>query len=354
MSTKRIAFYDAKPYDIIFFEKANKKFGYELKFFNGHLTVDTITLAKGFDTVCLFVNDIATAEVIKTLKDYGIKLIALRSAGYNNIDLKSAYENIHVVRVPAYSPYAVAEHAVAMMLTLNRRTHKAYYRTQDNNFTITGLLGFDMYGKTAGIIGTGQIGKVLINILKGFGMKVLANDAFPNKELAEKTGFEYTDLGTLYKNSDIISLHCPLTPETQYLINKESIGAMKDGVMLINTSRGKLIDTKALIAGLKSGKIGYAGLDVYEEESEYFFEDFSSQNINDDILARLLTFNNVLITSHQAFFTKEALTNIASTTLQNIKDFFDNKELKNEICYRCGQVTGQCSKKEKGKCFEIK
>ena len=351
MKGKKIAFFDAKPYDNEFFEKANEKFGFELKFFKAHLTIDTISVAKGNDTVCLFVNDMATAEIIKTLKDYGIGLIALRSAGYNNIDLKASYENIHVVRVPAYSPYAVAEHAVAMMLALNRRTHKAYYRTLDNNFTINGLLGFDMYGKTAGIIGTGQIGKVLINILKGFGMKILAYDAFPNKDFAKNTGFEYVDLETLYKNSDIISLHCPLTPETQYLINKESISRMKDGVMLINTSRGKLINTKALIAGLKSKKIGYAGLDVYEEESEYFFEDFSSEDINDDTLARLLTFNNVLITSHQAFFTREALTNIAETTLQNIEDYFNNKELKNEICYRCGQATSNCSKKETGRCF---
>lgn len=351
MSTKKIAFFDAKPYDQEFFEKSNEKFNFEMKFFKGHITMDTAPLAKGFNTVCLFVNDIITAEIIEILKSYDIRLIALRCSGYNNVDLKAAYGNIHIVRVPAYSPYAVAEHAVAMMLTMNRKIHKAYNRVQDGNFTINGLLGFDMHGKTAGVIGTGQIGKILINILKGFGMKILAFDLFPDLKFAEIASIEYVDLDTLYKNSDVISLHCPLTPETQYIINEESISKMKDGVMLINTSRGKLINTKALINGLKSRKIGYAGLDVYEEESEYFFEDYSTMILDDDILARLLTFSNVLITSHQAFFTKEALINIADTTLQNIKDYFEDMELKNEICYRCGQVTTSCNKKKTGKCF---
>jgi D-lactate dehydrogenase len=351
MEAKKIAFFDSKPYDRESFDEINKEYGFELKYFKGHLNQDTVPLAKGFDAICLFVNDIASAEVIQRLQENGNKLIALRCAGYNNIDLKSAFGKVHVVRVPAYSPYAVAEHAIAMMLTLNRKTHKAFYRTQDNNFTINGLLGFDMFGKTVGVIGTGQIGKVLIHILNGFGMKILAYDTFPNPDFAKKGGFQYVDLDTLYKNSDIITLHCPLTPETQYIINEESIQKMKTGVMLINTSRGKLINTKALINGLKDKKIGYAGLDVYEEESEYFFEDMSNTILEDDVLARLLTFHNVLITSHQAFFTKEALTNIAHTTLQNVKDYFEEKKLVNEVCYRCGQATTNCSKISTGKCF---
>ncbi len=345
--SKKIAFFDSKPYDIEFFDFMNTSYGFKLKYFKNHLTEDTVSLARGFDAVCLFVNDRVSAEIIKTLNH----LVALRCAGYNNVDLKAAFGRIHVLRVPAYSPYAVAEHAVALMLTLNRKIHRAYFRTLDKNFSIGGLMGFDMYGKTAGIIGTGQIGKVLIQILKGFGMHILAYDPFPNNEFASRIGFEYVDLDTLYKNSDVISLHCPLTQETERIINSESISKMKDGVMLINTSRGKLIDTKALIAGLKSKKIGFAGLDVYEEESEYFFEDKSQEVLTDDILARLLTFNNVIVTSHQAFFTREAMTNIAKTTLQNIKDFFDGVQLKNEICYRCGQETSKCDKITKGRCF---
>lgn len=348
MEKRRIAFFDAKPYDSEFFDRANEKYGFELKYFKGHMTPDTVPIAKGFDAVCLFVNDMATKAIIDELYGFGIRLIAQRSAGYNNVDLKAAYGKIHVVRVPAYSPYAVAEHAVAMMLTLNRKTHKAYYRTQDNNFTIQGLLGFDMHGKTAGVIGTGKIGKIIVGILKGFGMKVLAYDTFPDKN----SGIDYVDLDTLYRESDIITLHCPLTPETQYIINEDSIQKMKEGVMIINTSRGKLIDTKALIDGLKSRKIGYAGLDVYEEESEYFFEDFSSQIIEDDTLARLMSFNNVLITSHQAFFTREALTNIAETTLENIREFFDENKLTNEICYQCGQNKTECEKIKNGRCFQ--
>lgn len=351
MEKKRIAFFDSKPYDSEYFDRINGKFGYELKYFKGHLTRDTVPLAKGFDAVCLFVNDMVTADIVDELYGYGIRLIAQRSAGYNNVDLKAAYGKVHVVRVPAYSPYAVAEHAVAMMLTLNRKTHKAYYRTQDHNFTIQGLLGFDMHGKTVGVIGTGKIGKVIIGILRGFGMRVLAYDIFPDKEFAKTGGFEYASLDTIYRESDVITLHCPLMAETQYIINGDSIGKMKDGVMIINTSRGKLIDTKALIKGLKSRKIGYAGLDVYEEESEYFFEDYSSQIIEDDILARLMSFNNVLITSHQAFFTKEALTNIAETTLGNIREFFAGGSLTNEICYQCGQDKTDCNKVKNGKCF---
>ncbi|MGL4368411.1 MAG: 2-hydroxyacid dehydrogenase, partial [Spirochaetota bacterium] len=273
----------------------------------------------------------------------------MRCAGYNNVDLKAAYGKMHVARVPAYSPYAVAEHAVALIMTLNRKTHKAYFRTRDNNFTINGFNGFDMNGKTAGVAGTGKIGKVLIKILKGFGMDVLAYDSFEDADAARELGFTYVPLDELYRRSDIISLHCPLTKETRYMINEDTIAAMKAGVMIINTGRGQLIDTKALIKGLKSRKIGSAGLDVYEEEGDYFFEDFSVKGLDDDLLARLLTFPNVLVTSHQAFFTNEALAKIADTTLGNVKLFLEKGEIPNEICYRC--QSGECLKKKTGKCF---
>lgn len=347
--TLSIAFFDAKPYDIESFNATNKKFNYTIKFFQEKLTINSVALTNGFDAVCTFVSDNISAEVIKHLINNKIRLIAMRCAGYNNVELPAAFGKIHVVRVPAYSPHAVAEHAVALMLTLNRKIHKAYARTRELNFNINGLLGFDMFGKTAGVIGTGKIGKELIKILIGFGMKVLAHDSFPDKSAAKELGFEYVSLSKLYKQTDIISLHCPLSKETNHLINEQSLMQMKDGVMIINTSRGQLIDTKALIKYLKNKKISAAGLDVYEEESEYFFEDFSNSLINDDILARLLTFNNVLITSHQAFFTKEALHNIAETTLNNIKLFFEKQELPNEICYKCVQQA--CTKKTIGKCF---
>ncbi|MCX7726468.1 MAG: 2-hydroxyacid dehydrogenase [Chitinispirillaceae bacterium] len=346
----KIFFYDSKPYDIEFFQKANKNFGYEFKFFKEKLDQETVILAKGYDVISLFVNDDANYEVIKKLKELNINLIAMRCAGYNNVDLKAAYENkIHIVRVPAYSPYAVAEHTIALMLCLNRKIHKAYLRVRELNFSINGLLGFDMYGKKVGVIGTGKIGKVVIKILKGFGVEILAYDSYPDNSFSKEMNFLYTSLDNIFKESDIITLHCPLTTETQYIINREAISKMKDGVIIINTSRGKLIDTKALIDGLKKGKIGSAGLDVYEEEEEFFFEDYSSQVLTDDILARLLTFPNVIITSHQAFFTKEALTNIATTTLQNIKDYYEGKPLVNEICYRCGNTV--CRKKKEGRCF---
>lgn len=345
----KIALFDAKQYDIEAFQKSNEKFNYDISFFSEKLKKETALLAKDHDVVCLFVNDTLDSEVIDIIKDLGIKLVALRCAGYNNVDLKKAYNNMHVVRVPAYSPYAVAEHALALMLTLNRKTHKAYSRTRENNFSLQGLTGFDMHGKTAGVIGTGKIGKVLIDILNGLGMKVLAYDLYPDEKYASEKGFNYVDLQTLYKNSDVISLNCPLTKETHHLIDAKSLSLMKDNVMIINTGRGQLIDTKALIKALKERKIGSAGLDVYEEESEYFFEDFSNSFLDDDTLARLLTFNNVLITSHQAFLTNEALSNIANTTLQNVKDYFGGKNLENEICYRC--CDGVCRKKEEGKCF---
>ncbi|MBN2407763.1 MAG: 2-hydroxyacid dehydrogenase [Elusimicrobia bacterium] len=345
----KVALYDARPYDIECFGRINRNFGFEINYFREHLNRDTAVLSSGASAVCAFVNDVIDREVIDKLLKNSVSLIALRSAGYNNVDLRAAFGKIHVCRVPAYSPYAVAEHAVALMLTLNRKIHKAFYRTRDNNFNINGLLGFDMHGKTAGIIGTGKIGKVLIDILSGFGMKILAYDVYRDQEYALKKGFEYVSLDELYAKSDIISVNCPLTKETYHLINKKAVDRMKPGVMIINTGRGKVIDTAALIAGLKDRKIGSAGLDVYEEESQYFFEDFSSEVIGDDMLARLLTFTNVLVTSHQAFFTKEALDNIADTTLNNISDFFKKGEIPNEICYHCER--GPCLKKKEGKCF---
>jgi D-lactate dehydrogenase len=290
-----------------------------------------VLLTKGADVACIFVNAIADAEVIDELVANGVKLLALRCAGYNNVDLKAAKGRIKVVRVPAYSPHAVAEHTLALMLTLNRKTHKAYSRTRDGNFSLNGLMGFDMYGKTAGIIGTGKIAKILIQILRSMGIKVVAYDLYPDAEFAKQYEVEYTSLDELYRQSDIISLHCPLTKDTEYIINEDSVEKMKDGVMIINTGRGKLINTQALIDGLKSKKIDSAGLDVYEEEGEYFFEDRSNKVMDDDVLARLLSFNNVILTSHQAFFTKEAMENIAETTLQNIQDFVDGKELVNEV-----------------------
>lgn len=345
----KIVFFDTKPYDREFFDTLNKRFSFKITYLNNHLTYETAAFTQGFNAICVFVNDFLDSRIIQSLYKNGIKLIALRSAGYNNVDLKSVYKKVHVVRVPAYSPQAVAEHAVALMLSLNRKTHRAYYRVRDSNFSINGLMGFDMHGKTAGIIGTGKIGKILVDILKGFGMNILAYDVFPDRNYAKEKGFRYVKLNILYSKSDIISLHCPLTPDTVHMINKESIGKMKDGVMIINTGRGKLIDTKALINALKEKKTGAAGLDVYEEETDYFFEDFSLSAIDDDVLARLLTFPNVLITSHQGFFTKEALTNIAHTTLENIRLFFEKNELPNEICYKCGNDS--CARKKTGRCF---
>lgn len=346
--TNKIIFYDTKPYDRMFFDKTNQSFGFTIKYVSDHLNKDTAYFSKDFDTVCAFVNDTIDKQTINILKESGVNLIALRCAGYNNVDLTAAFESINVVRVPGYSPYAVAEHAAALMLSLNRKTHRSYYRTHDGNFSIDGLLGFDLHNKTAGVIGTGQIGKCFISIARGFGMNVLAYDKFPDNEYAKKTGIQYTSLDDIYSKSDVISLHAPLTPETHHMINKDTISAMKQGVMLINSSRGGLINTKDLIDGLKTKHIGSAGLDVYEEESEYFFEDFSSAIIDDDILARLLTFPNVLITAHQGFFTEEALTNIAQTTLDNISEFINGGYLKNEICYQCDK---KCIKKVKKRCF---
>lgn len=345
---KKIAFFDAKPYDKEFFDRVNLAYGYDITYFKTHLNANTAELSDGADAVCAFVNDDLNKSVIDHLKDHGIGLVALRSAGYNNVDLNHAYRRLHVMRVPGYSPYSVAEHAMALIMALNRKTHRAYYRTRDGNFSINGLMGFDLHGKTAGVVGTGKIGQCLIDILLGCGMRILAHDPNPNRAYAEEKGILYTDLEQLYRESDVVSLHCPLTPETHYLINEKAIEQMKPGVLLINTGRGQLINSRALIRGLKSGKIGAAGLDVYEEEAEYFFEDFSNSAIDDDVLARLMTFPNVLITSHQAFFTREALQNIADTTLKNIDDFFNDRPLLNEICYHC---TGNCVKPGKKSCW---
>lgn len=327
-----IAFFGSKPYDEASFNEKNKDFGFELRFYKGHLNKNNVILTQGVDVVCIFVNDTANAEVIRLMAANGVKLLALRCAGYNNVDLKAAAEcGITVVRVPAYSPYAVAEYTVALMLSLNRKIHRAAWRTREGNFSLHGLLGFDMHGKTAGIIGTGKIAKKLISILRGFSMNILAYDLYPDYNFARENQVVYTTLDELYHSSDIISLHCPLTELTKYLINDYSISKMKDGVMIINTGRGQLIHTNALIEGLKNKKIGAAGLDVYEEESQYFYEDRSDKIIDDDTLARLLSFNNVIVTSHQAYFTQEALSNIATTTLQNVRDFILSKPLENEV-----------------------
>ena len=327
----KIAFFGAKPYDIASFDKVNEKYNYDIRYYKGHLNPNNVVLTQDTDVVCIFVNDTADAAVIDAMVDNGVKLLALRCAGFNNVDLKAAKGKLPVVRVPAYSPYAVAEYSLALMLSLNRKIHRAYWRTRDGNFSLNGLMGFDMHGKTIGIIGTGKTAKILIRLLKGFGMRILAYELYPDMKFAGEEGISYVSLDELYRESDIISLHCPLTDQTKYMIDKDSIDKMKEGVMIINTGRGQLINTNDLIEGLKEKKIAAAGLDVYEEEGEYFYEDKSDKIIDDDVLARLLSFNNVIVTSHQAFFTKEALHNIAETTLQNIEDFRCHRPLVNEV-----------------------
>ena len=323
----KLAFYDTKQYDRIWFDKLKDKYDVQFKYLEVKLNEDTAPLAKGCDGVVIFVNDTADKTTINILSDMGIKLIALRCAGFNNVDFKAAEGKVRIVRVPAYSPYAVAEHAIGMILAINRKFHKAFIRTRDFNFNINGLTGFDLHGKTVGVIGTGKIGRVFIDICKGFGMNVIAYDPYP----AENSGINYVTVEEICEKSDIISLHCPLTKETHHIINENTINIMKKGVYIINTSRGALIDSEALLEGLKSQKVGGAGLDVYEEESDLFFEDYSDKIIQDDTLARLLSLPNVLITSHQAFLTDEALHNIAETTLKNIRDYFDGKPLENEV-----------------------
>ena len=320
------------PYDKATFKAVNEQYGFDIKFHTGNLSLDNVSLTRGVEAVCIFVNDNVDAELILRLKEYGVRLIALRCAGYNNVDIAAAQRaGIAVARVPAYSPHAVAEYAVALMLSLNRKIQRASWRTRDGNFSLNGLMGFDMYGKTLGVIGTGKIAKVLIGILRGFGMKILAYDLYPDCAFAEANGVDYVSLHELYAGSDIISLHCPLTPETEYLINRESIAKMKRGVMIINTGRGRLIHSDDLIEGLKTKQVGFAGLDVYEEEEPYFYKDKSDKIIDDDTLARLLSFNNVIMTSHQAFFTEEATQNIAHTTLSNVLDFVEGRPLVNAV-----------------------
>lgn len=342
----RFAFFDTKVYDKPAFEKHGAPAGVEFKFFETKLTPDTASLAYGFDGVCVFVNDKIDSTVIDRLYENGVKLIALRCAGYNNVDVPYAYGKVHVVHVPAYSPYAVAEHAMALLLTSVRRIHKAYIRTKDHNFSLSGLTGFDLHGKTVGVVGTGKIGRIFIDICRGFGMRVLAYDKFP----AQNADIEYVSLDTLFAESDIISLHCPLTDETRHMIGNDSIAAMKKGVVLINTSRGALVDSQALLEGIKSRKIGAACIDVYEEEADIFFEDRSGHIIDDDTLARLISMPNVIVTSHQAFLTEEALENIAETTVNNIVGFFADGGHANELCYRCGNIDS-CQKHRVSKCF---
>ncbi|WP_237228182.1 2-hydroxyacid dehydrogenase [Rubinisphaera sp. JC750] len=329
----RVAFFSTKPYDRRFFTAANEQHGFELKFFEPRLTPETMALAQGFDAVCVFVNDQLDADILEQLKEAGIKTIALRCAGFNNVDLKAAEDaSLQVVRVPAYSPYAVAEHTVGLMLTLNRRIHRAYNRVREANFALDGLLGFDFHGKTVGVIGTGRTGALTAKIMHGFGCDLLGSDMHENPDCLE-LGMKYMAVDDLLAQADIVTLHCPLTPETEHLINEERVQKMKPGVMLINTSRGRVVDTKAVIEGLKSGQIGSVGMDVYEEEADYFFEDLSNNVIADDVLARLLTFPNVLVTGHQAFFTQEAMQAIADTTLNNLQEIEATGKCDNAVSY---------------------
>lgn len=328
----KLAFFDTKPYDKSSFDKYAEEYGIEIKYFETKLNEDTVELACGYDAVCVFVNDTVSREVIDKLYSFGVRAIALRCAGYNNVDVKYAFGKIHVLRVPAYSPYAVAEHTIAMLLTSIRRIHKAYVRTKDFNFNITGMTGFDLYGKTVGVIGTGKIGRVFINICRGFGMNVLAYDKFPSPDLDNGDTIKYTTLDELFSKSDIISLHCPLTEDTYHIIDERAIEKCKKGVVILNTSRGALVDAEALLSGIKSRKVGAACLDVYEEESDFFFEDYSGHILDDDVLARLISMPNVIVTSHQAFLTEEALSNIAQTTVENLVSVFTTGKCQNEIC----------------------
>jgi D-lactate dehydrogenase len=327
----KVAVFSTKSYDRTFLEAANVDRTHDLVFFEPRLNLETSVLAAGFPAACVFVNDCLDAKTLGAIAEKGIRLLALRSAGFNHVDLAAARDlDLTLLRVPAYSPYAVAEHAVAMILSLNRKIHRAYNRVREGNFALDGLLGFDLHGKTVGIVGTGKIGAITAKILHGFGCRLLGYDVSQNPD-CQALGMEYVSLRELFGASDIVSLHCPLLPETYHLINAEAIEQMKPGVMLINTSRGQLINTKAVTKGLKSGKIGYLGLDVYEQETDLFFEDLSNQVIQDDVFQRLLTFPNVLIIGHQAFFTEEALKNIAETTIANITDFEQGRPCPNKI-----------------------
>lgn len=338
----KIAFFDTKKYDINSFTKYD--LNDEFKYFDTRLTKDTVYLAKDADAVCVFVNDVVDKEVIDKLYEYGVELVLLRCAGYNNVDLEYAYGKVHVFRVPAYSPFAVAEHAMALLLTLIRKTHKAYIRTRNFNFSIEGLEGFDLNGKTIGIIGTGKIGKTFISIAKGFGMNVIAFDKYQSE------GINYVTLDELFRQSDIISLHCPLTEDTYHLIDKDSIDLMKKQPIIINTSRGGLINSYDLLEALKQKKLKGACLDVYEEESNIFFKDYSDEIISDEILLELISLPNAIVTSHQAYLTSDALDNIAKTTIENLNSYFDQGYGDNELCYGCGKVD-ECMKNRNKKCF---
>ncbi len=342
----RICFFDTKPYDKTYFEQLREQYGIEIEYFEPKLGPRTAFMAKGYEAVVAFVNDTIDEETVKILYDHGVRLIAMRCAGYNNVDFKAAYGKIHVVRVPAYSPYAVAEHAMALLLTLNRKIHRAYTRTRDFNFSLTGLTGFDLHGKTVGVIGTGKIGRIFIDICRGFGLNILAYDPYPMTD----AGIKYVSLEELYRESDIISLHCPLTKDTFHLINRDTIHKMKRGVYIVNTSRGALIETEELLEALKEEQVGGACLDVYEEETELFYEDMSYTIIHDDVLARIISLPNVIVTSHQAFLTREALYNIAETTLSNCRTFFDGLPLENEVCYQCSKGEA-CPRSVNQRCF---
>ncbi len=317
----KTALFSAKSYDRTYFDRYAADFNQEISYFENRLDDRSAQLARGYEAVCAFVNDELDRQVLTQLAELGVKLVALRCAGYNNVDTKAAQElGLSVVRVPAYSPHAVAEHAVAMIMTLNRKTHKAYNRVREGNFALDRLEGFDLYKKTVGVIGTGKIGQVFCTIMQGFGCRVLAYDPYPNEALQQQ-GVTYVSIEDLFREADVVSLHCPLTPENHHLINADSLRQMKDGVMLINTSRGALIDTPAILHALKHRKVGYLGIDVYEQETDFFFQDLSEEIIGDDTLMRLISFPNVLITSHQGFFTEEALTEIARITLTNLADY---------------------------------
>ncbi len=343
---RKICFFDTKPYDRIYFDTYKEKFGFEIDYYEPKLNSDTAVMTKGYEAAVAFVNDTVDAKTINILYENGVRIIGMRCAGYNNIDFKAAYNKIHVVRVPAYSPYAVAEHAIALLLTLNRKIHRAYNRTKEHNFSLNGLTGFDLHGKTMGVIGTGKIGRVFVDICKGFGLKILAYDPFP----LSGSGIQYVSMDELCRESDIISLHCPLTKDTHHMLNRKSFELMKKGVYIINTSRGALVNSEDLLNAIKEEKVGGAGLDVYEEETEFFYEDKSYSIIQDDILSGLISMPNVIVTSHQAFLTREALNNIAEITLQNLRDYFDDKPLENEICYQCIKLE-HCKKEEVKRCF---
>ena len=346
---KKIAFYDVKPYDREWFDRLNEG-RYELEYFESKLNAKTAALSAGCEGAVAFVNDDIDAACIKELTRAGVRVLAMRSAGYSNVDMKAAFDSrLTVVRVPAYSPYAVAEFTMGLLLCLNRKIHKSYIRTRDFNFSLNGLTGFDLHGKTVGVIGGGRIGRVFMGICRGFGMEVLAYDPFPG----EVEGVRFVSLDELYQSSDVISLHCPLTEDTFHLLDKKAFSAMKEGVIILNTSRGALIDSAALLEALNAGKVGGAGLDVYEEEADLFFEDRAGTLIRDDLLALLVTRPNVILTSHQAFLTQEALKNIAGTTLSNLDEYFAGGPLTNEICYRCkgAETSPDCRKTRKERRF---